>query len=1047
MVFNVDDFVAQPSLDKLHPCTKEDLVVVADYFGIVVTKQAKKNVLKSELVAALIVKGVLPSDTGVATMSSPSRKDDAEVHLRLKEVELEMRRLAVKEKELDYELQSRKIEVDRQVRLKELDMQERSSPSSSMVPHEFDINKCIRLVPPFGGMDVDKYFILFERVANTLKWPRHVWPLLLQCVFTGKAQDAYASLSPELSLDYAKVKAAVLRAYELVPEAYRQKFRRFKKTDSQTYVEFGRDKEVMFDRWCQSQNVTDFAGLRDLLLLEDFKNCLPDKISTYINEQKVRKVSDAAVLADEYLLLHRDTFVKPHLSFDRGVPAAKPYALPVKSNFRGEIRADRREVVDAKDRPVCFYCKKSGHTISHCFALNKWNGSPKAVNLMKTALLPEQQFLPIKPISVKPDLDVYAPFIMKGFVSLSEGDPKVPVTILRDSAASQSVILEGVLPFSDKSSVNSEALVRGFGMQFVGVPLHAIHLDTELVNGRVVVGVRPQFPIEGVSFILGNDLAGGKVLLNPEVTAVPLSEHPDDLEQRFPEVFSVCAVTRAMSTRQKQGLPDDGGEVELADSFLADSDILASLSAVSSPAPSLSVLTPVASAFSSPEMEPSSKVCMSRGQLMVEQKHDLSLASCFDTVVPADEVEKMSTGYFLKDGVLVRKWIPPHLSAQDDWGVVTQIIVPKTHRYEILKLAHDNPLAGHLGVNKTYDRVLRCFFWPGLKRDVQQYCKTCHFCQISGKPNQTIPPFPLYPIPVVTEPFERVIVDCVGPLPRTKSGNKFLLTIMCSATRFPEAIPLRNITTKNVVKALLKFFSVFGLPRIIQTDQGSNFMSRIFAQVMKQLDVTHCCSSAYHPESQGAIERFHQTLKSMLRTYCLESSKDWDEGVHLLLFATCEVVQESLGFSPAELVFAHTVRGPLKLLQEKWLGNDTSQNLFDFVSNFRFKLHRACELAKQNLSVAQTKMKRWFDSDAKSRSFSPGDKVLVLLPIPGSALQARFGGPYVVQRKVSDRDYIVATPDRRRQSRLCHINMLKPYLDREADPQSSVHPMPLFRDG
>lgn len=129
------------------------------------------------------------------------------------------------------------------------------------------------------------------------------------------------------------------------------------------------------------------------------------------------------------------------------------------------------------------------------------------------------------------------------------------------------------------------------------------------------------------------------------------------------------------------------------------------------------------------------------------------------------------------------------------------------------------------------------------------------------------------------------MIDCVGPFPRTKAGNEFLLTIMCSATRFPEAIPMRKITAPAVVKALLKFFSLFGLPKTIQTDQGSNFMSRVFAQVMKQLDITHCCSSAYHPESQGAIERFHQTLKSMLRIYCLEFDKDWDEGVHLLLFA------------------------------------------------------------------------------------------------------------------------------------------------------------------
>lgn len=167
----------------------------------------------------------------------------------------------------------------------------------------------------------------------------------------------------------------------------------------------------------------------------------------------------------------------------------------------------------------------------------------------------------------------------------------------------------------------------------------------------------------------------------------------------------------------------------------------------------------------------------------------------------------------------------------------------------------DIPLAGHLGVNKTYDRVLGCFFWPRLKKDVHQHCKTCHVCQVAG---QVIPPYPLYPIPVVGEPFERVLVDCVSPFPCTK----FLLTVMCSATRFHEAIPMRKMTAPAVVNALVRFFSVFGLSKVLQTDQGSNFMSRIFAQVLKQLNITHCYFSAYPPESQGAIERFHQTLKS-----------------------------------------------------------------------------------------------------------------------------------------------------------------------------------------
>ena len=93
---------------------------------------------------------------------------------------------------------------------------------------------------------------------------------------------------------------------------------------------------------------------------------------------------------------------------------------------------------------------------------------------------------------------------------------------------------------------------------------------------------------------------------------------------------------------------------------------------------------------------------------------------------------------------------------------------------------------------------------------------------------------------------------------------------------------------------------------------------------MYELGIKQYKSSAYHPESQGALERFHQTLKNMIRSYCFDTEKDWDEGIHLLLFAVRESVQESLGFSPFELVFGHTVRGPLKLLKEKFLSDDDS---------------------------------------------------------------------------------------------------------------------------
>ncbi len=830
----------------------------------------------------------------------------------------------------------------------------------------------------------------------------------------------------EESLDYEQVKIAVLRIYELVPEAYRQKFRNHIKTD-ETYVEFVREKESMFDRWCASMKVTTYEELRELILLEEFKNCLPERVETYLNEQKVLKCSAAATLADEYVLTHKSVFgtVQNSSSSSR---------WDSKRSFDRAPREDKVAENSGKflSSPVCFYCKKHGHIIAECQALKKKNSVPKPVGLLMTS---SPQLEGLELLASQADMceeQGYVPFMMDGFVSLvGNANSRKPVRALRDTGAAQSFILEGILPLSDESSIGLSVLVKGFEMGFVNVPLHEIEIESSLVTGRVVVGVRPCLPVRDVTFILGNDLAGGKVFASPEVTNVPLPcATPDELAQKYPEVFPSCAVTRAMSQRLKDtSFSKLKGEWEfgLNDTFLSNSDSVEVKCSNSVDGLGIAIAIKKRDEHSMGL----DKLSLSREQLIVEQRKDEKLSSLFEAVVPVEQLECVSQGYFVEDGVLMRKWRPSNAAAADEWQIVKQVVVPPSYRSEILRLAHDGLFSGHLGVNKTYDRVIRHFFWPGIKKDVASYCRSCHVCQKIGKPNQTIPPAPLYPIPAIGEPFERVMVDCVGPLPRTKSGNQYLLTTMCTSTRFPEVIPLRKITAPVIVKSLIKFFSLFGLPRTIQSDQGTNFMSHVFKHALDQLHIQHCTSSCYHPESQGALERFHQTLKSMLRAFCLEFQKDWDEGVPMVMFAVREVVQESLGFSPAELVFGHTFRGPLKLIKDHWSNDLSSNNVLDYVSEFRLKLHRACELAKKNLEMSQQRMKTRFDRGAKLRSFSPGDKVLVLLPVPGSTLQARYYGPYQVKEKVSELDYVIMTPDRKKTTRLCHINMLKPYFERQ----------------
>jgi hypothetical protein len=200
---------------------------------------------------------------------------------------------------------------------------------------------------------------------------------------------------------------------------------------------------------------------------------------------------------------------------------------------------------------------------------------------------------------------------------------------------------------------------------------------------------------------------------------------------------------------------------------------------------------------------------------------------------------------------------------------------------------------------------------------------------------------------------------------------------------------------------------------------------------MEELGIAQFKSSAYHPESQGALERYHQTMKTMLRAYCLDHPDDWDKGIPFVLFASRDAPNESTGYSPFELVYGHEVRGPLKFVKERLLNQSENPNLLDYVSGFRERLFQACEVAREHLRASQEAMKTRFDNKAENRVFEPGDKVLALLPMSQEPLAAKFQGPYQIMRRLNDVNYVVSTPDRRKSRRVCHINMLKPYHERE----------------
>lgn len=194
------------------------------------------------------------------------------------------------------------------------------------------------------------------------------------------------------------------------------------------------------------------------------------------------------------------------------------------------------------------------------------------------------------------------------------------------------------------------------------------------------------------------------------------------------------------------------------------------------------------------------------------------------------------------------------------------------------------------------------------------------------------------------------------------------MTVVYPKTRYPEAFPLKKISSKTILQHLVRMFTT-GIPQEVQSNRGTNLTSEVFEKVFKELDITQTLSTAYHLESQGALERWHQTVKSMLHKYCCENQECWDKELLFMLFAIREATHESLGFSPFELLFGRKVGDPLKLVKDKWInssGNQTSVSTY--LENLKNTICKVRLAAKSNLLKAQTKMKSHFDKNSKIKT-------------------------------------------------------------------------------
>lgn len=210
------------------------------------------------------------------------------------------------------------------------------------------------------------------------------------------------------------------------------------------------------------------------------------------------------------------------------------------------------------------------------------------------------------------------------------------------------------------------------------------------------------------------------------------------------------------------------------------------------------------------------------------------------------------------------------------------------------------------------------------------------------------------------------------------------------ATRYPEAIPLRNTTSKTIAKELFQIFARVGIPKEILTDQGTPFVSKLMKDLCAMLHIRTLRTSVYHPQTDGLVERFNRTLKNMIRKVVSRDGRNWDTLLPYLMFAIREVPQTSTGFSPFELLYGRHPRGILDIAKESWEEQpNPGRNLIEHVLQMKDRIAQVTPIVREHMERAQGAQQTYYNRQATIRKFQVGDRVMVLVPTAESKLLAR----------------------------------------------------------
>ena len=390
-----------------------------------------------------------------------------------------------------------------------------------------------------------------------------------------------------------------------------------------------------------------------------------------------------------------------------------------------------------------------------------------------------------------------------------------------------------------------------------------------------------------------------------------------------------------------------------------------------------------------------------------------------------------SEDYYFQDGILKHKYTPKNKNLCRGEPVVDQLAVPTQLRAKVLYEYHD--LAGHNAHERTYATIRKRYFWPRFYGEIFNYCKTCEVCQ--RVKNHTHPPKASLGVWPEAGVWERIHIDMLGPLPKTKEGYQYVLLVVDAFSKWPETFKLKGSSAVEVADVLYnEIFCRYGATKELVSDRGANFLSKVVTRLSKLFNIRRSTTSGYRPQCNATCEQFNRTILKCLRAYCTKQN-EWDKYLQSIMYGYRATVSTSSTLhSPYKMLFGRDMILPVDIE----LGQVTSTGSVqadEYVKDLVEKLKVIHEVARNNEREYQETYKKRYDKDSKDTNFTPGTIVWLKSPLQSKTgeskkLMLRYNKLVYIKEKLDNNTYIVIEHDTHKQiDHPVHSDRLKRYYN------------------